>query len=284
MARPALRVLLAALLALAVALAAGCGGGGGGGEDLTQGLTPAEILQRSASAAADAGPFRIALGLKGTVDVTQRSALPQGLGGFLDGPIDITGEGPVDPPDRASIDATAKIARIGLQVNLTRVGDNVYVGILGQDFRVALPPEQVGLLDLGDLYPTLVSWTVRPQEAGREEIAGDPVVKVTGALDPTKALADLGPVLGASGDVTPAEARRALREGTAEFWVGTEDLLPRRVHLVLRGTGQGVAEGVGAIDLDLTADFSAWGEAVDIPEPQNARELDPDQLGGLVSP
>jgi hypothetical protein len=127
-----------------------------------------------------------------------------------------------------------------------------------------------------------VGWTAAPQEAGREEIDGDPVVKITGRIDPAKALADLGPALGASGEVTPAEARRALERGTVEFWVGTEDLLPRRVHAVLRGDGQGVAEGLGAIDLDLSADFSDWGEVVDIPEPQNARPLDPDAIGGLV--
>ncbi|HTI34795.1 MAG TPA: hypothetical protein VL422_14035, partial [Miltoncostaea sp.] len=127
MARPALRVLLAALVALAVALTAACGGGGdGGGPDMTQGLTPTQILDRSAAAAADAGPFRIAFGLKGTLDVTQPGALPSGLGRLLDGPVDISGEGPVDPPDKASIDASAKVSGIGLQVNLTRVGENVY--------------------------------------------------------------------------------------------------------------------------------------------------------------
>jgi hypothetical protein len=282
MARPALRALVAALLAVLVALVAACGGGDGGGEDMTEGLTPAEILSRSTDAAAEADQFRIAFAVEGTVDVTQPGALPQGLGRLIDGPIDISGEGPVDPPDAASIDASARVSGIGLQVNLTRVGDSVYVGILGQDFQLDLPPEQVALLDFGDLYPTLVGWTAAPQEAGREEIDGDPVVKITGRIDPAKALADLGPALGASGEVTPAEARRALERGTVEFWVGTEDLLPRRVHAVLRGDGQGVAEGLGAIDLDLSADFSDWGEVVDIPEPQNARPLDPDAIGGLV--
>jgi hypothetical protein len=281
-ARPAPRALLALLVVAALALAAACGGSDDGGEDMTQGLTPTEILSRSADAAAEAGPFRISLALRGTLDVTRPDALPQGFGQLLNGAIDISGEGPVDPPDAASIDASAKVSGIGLQVNLTRVGDNVYVGVLGQDFQLDLPPQQVALLDFGDLYPTLVGWTTDPADAGREEIDGDQTVKITGTLDPAKALADLGPALGASGDVTPAEARRALQEGTAEFWVGTGDLLPRRVHVVLRGDGRGVVDGVGAIDLDLTADFTDWGERVDIPEPQDARPLDPDALGGLV--
>lgn len=282
MPRPILRVALAALLLLTLAVAAACGGGDDGGQDVTQGLTPSEILARSADAATAAGPFRIALTVQGTVDVTRPDALPSGLGQLLNGQIDITGEGPVDPPDRASIDATAKVSRIGLQVNLTRVGENVYVGILGQDFKLDLPPEQVALLDFGDLYPTLAGWTTDPAEAGREDIDGTSTVKITGTLDPAKALGDLGPVLGATGDVTPAEARRALQEGTAEFWIGTGDLLPRRVHVVLRGDGRGVVDGVGAIDLDLTADFTDWGQQVDIPEPQDARPLDPSGLGGLV--
>lgn len=282
MARPALRALLAALVALAVAMTAACGGGGGGGTDMTQGLTPAQILDKSAAAATDAGPFRIAFALKGTLDVTRPDALPAGLGRLLDGPVDLSGEGPVVPPDKASIDASAKVSGIGLQVNLTRVGENVYVGILGRDFKLDLPAAQVGLLSFGGLYPTLVSWTTQPQEAGREEIDGTSVVKVTGTLDPAKVLADLGPALGASGQVTPAQARRALQQGTAEFWVATDDLRPRRVHVVLKGDGTGVVAGVGAIDVDLTADFTNWGEQVDIPEPQDAQPLDPNGLGGLL--
>src|SRR3712207_1799880 len=114
MACPALRALLAALVALVLVAAAACGGGDDGGEDIAQGLTPAQILSRSADATVEAGPFRIALAVKGTADVTRPGALPQGLGQLLDGPIDISGEGPVDPPDAASIDASARVSGIGL--------------------------------------------------------------------------------------------------------------------------------------------------------------------------
>ena len=283
MARPAPRTLALALIAVLVALvAAGCGGGGdGGGEDLTEGLTPAELLTRSAAAAGDLESFRIALAVKGTTEVSSAAGLPQGLGGLLNGPIDLSGEGPVAPPDRASIDATLRVSGIGLQVNLTRVGDEVFLGVLGQDFVLDLPPEQVGLLDFGDLYPTLASWTTDPAEAGREDVDGDPTVKLTGTLDPAAALGDLGPLLG-TGAITPAQARRAVSEGTVEMWIGTEDLLPRRVHLVLKADGTGVADGVGKVDIDLTADFSAFDEPVDIQAPSNPQPLDPDQLGSLV--
>ena len=43
----------------------------------------------------------------------------------------------------------------------------------------------------------------------------------------------------------------------------------------------GLAEGVGPVSVDLTANMSAWGEPVDIAAPANPRDLDADQLGGL---
>jgi hypothetical protein len=277
MARP-LRGILPPLvvLALAAGLLSGCGGDGG--EDRSQGLMPAELLDQSAQAAQEAGPFRIALEVTGQVDVADASAAPGGE--LLSGPLDISGEGPVEPPDRASIDASIELSGLPLQINITRVGDEVFVGALGQDFRVDLPPEQVALLDFGSLYPTLVDWIATPAEDGREEIDGTETVKVTGEIDPARALADLAPLLGGEAP-SAARARQAVREGTVEAWIGTEDLLPRRVHLVLEADAARIVEGVRQVSIDLTADMSAWGEPVDIAAPANPRELDPDQLGGL---
>ena len=280
MARPARRALAIALLIVAAALLVAACGGGGDGEDRAAGLTPAELLDQSSEAAAALESFRIALEVTGDLEVSAAAGLPSGVGGLLNGPLDISGDGPVKPPDRASIDLQIQVSGLPLQGNLTRVGDEVFLGVLGQDFRVDLPPEQVALLDFGDLYPTLASWTTDPVEAGREDIEGEQTVKVTGALDPATALGDLGPLLGA-GSVTPAQARRAVKEGTVEFWIGTGDLRPRRVHLVLKADGTGIAEGVGAIDIDLTATFSAFDEPVDIQAPSNPQTLDPDQLGSI---
>ena len=279
MARP-LRGLLAplAVLALAAGLLAGCGGGDGGGEDRAQGLTPAELLDQSAAAAQEAGPFRIALEATGQIDVADAAAVPGG--NLLNGPLDISGEGPVDPPDKASIDASIELSGLPLQINITRVGDEVFVGALGQDFRVDLPPEQVALLDFGSLYPTLVDWMASPTEDGREEIDGTETVKVSGEIDPVRALGSLAPLLGGEAPAA-AQARAALRQGTVETWIGTEDLLPRRVHLVLDADAARIAEGVGQVNIDLTATMSAWGEPVDIQAPANPRELNTDQLGGL---
>jgi hypothetical protein len=270
---------IAVALAISVGFATGCGGGGGGGgPDLTQGLTPAQLLKQSSDAFAAAQSFRIGLEATGDISLTDPVSGPAAL---LNGPLELSGEGPVEPPDKASIDTSLQLGGIPLQVNLTRVGGEVFLGALGQDFKIALPPEQVALLDLGALYPTLVGWTTNPAEAGRESIDGTETVKVTGTVDAAKALADLGPLLGA-GNISAAEADKAVRTGTVEFWIGTEDLLPRRIHLVLEADGSAISSTVGAVDIDLTANLSAFGDPVDITAPTNPSDLNLNDLGSLV--
>jgi predicted small secreted protein len=283
MARSITRPLLAALLALAAALAlAGCGGGGGGGKDISAGLTAQQLLDRSSAEAAKLQSFRIAIDGTGRIDLAQGAGVPGAS--LLNGPITVSGEGPVQPPDRASIDAKLALTSLSPQVNLTRVGDEVFVGVLGQDFRVALPPSQVALFDFGQLYPTLAGWVTNPVEAGREDVGGSPTVKVTGGVDAAKAFADLAPLLQAQGApaVAPAKLKRAVEEGTVEAWIGTEDLRPRRVHIVLKADGSGVVTSVRTIDVDLTATLSAFDEPVDIQAPRNPRQLDLTQLGSLA--
>lgn len=283
MPRPAARILVAIVLAaIAAVVLTACGGssGGGGGKDETAGLTPARILSRSSAAARQLHSFRIAVDGTGSADVSGRASSIPGAG-LLKGPLQISAAGPVQPPDRVSLDAKLGIGGPSLQVNVTRVGDGVYLGLLGTDYAVNLPRRDVALLDLGDLYPTLAGWMTHPKEAGRADVNGDPTVEITGAIDPEKALADLRPLLG-GGSVTPAQARRALKSGTVEAWIGTRDLRPRKVHLVLSADGAGVAKGVGAVTADITATLSDFDAPVDIPAPTGARPLDLHGLGGLI--
>jgi hypothetical protein len=282
MPRPAARILFAiALAAVAALVLTACGGSGGsGGKDETAGLTPAQILSRSSAAARELHSFRVAIDGTGSADVSGADSSIPGAG-LLKGPLRISAEGPVQPPDRVSLDAKLGIGGPSLQVNVTRVGDGVYLGLLGTDYSVDVPRQEVGLLDLGALYPTLAGWMTDPKEAGRADVGGDPTVEIAGAIDPAKALADLGPLLG-GGSVTPAQARRALKSGTVEAWIGTEDLRPRKVHVVLSADGAGVAQGVGAVTADITATLSDFDAPVDIPAPKDAKPLDLSSLGGLV--
>lgn len=282
MARSLTRTLGAALLALAAVLALTACGGDGGGEDISKGLGPQQLLDRSAAEAAKLESFRIAIEATGRIQPAPSAG--GAAAGLLDGPLALTGEGPVQPPDRASIDAKLELAAFAPQVNLTRVGDEVFVGVLGQDLKLALPPEQVALFDFGAFYPTLTGWITDPVEAGREDIDGSPTVKVDGSVDAVAVLKDLQPLL-TSGDSVLAfntkEAQAALEGSTVQTWIGTEDLRPRRVRLVLKAADLSGLP-VTAIDLDLTADLSAFDEPVDIQAPRNARPLSLDQLGALT--
>jgi hypothetical protein len=276
-------MLLAIALAIGAALLlSACGGGGGGsGKDETAGLTPAQILSRSADAARALHSFRIAIDGTGSADVSGGASSSVPGASLLKGPLQISAEGPVQQPDRVSLDAKIGLGGPSLQVNLTRVGDGVYLGVLGTDYSLDVPRREVALLNVGDLYPTLARWMTDPKEAGRADVNGDPTVEITGAIDPEKALADLGPLLG-GGSVTPTQARRVLKSGTVEAWVGTADLRPRKVHVVLSADGTGVAQGVGAVTADITATLSDFDAPVDIPAPRDAKPLDLSRLGSLV--
>lgn len=273
-------IALVALIAVGLAACGGGSDGGGGGENKAEGLTPAQLLAQSSTAAQALTSFRVDLAATGQIDLPA-SAGGGGIGGLVQGPLDISGEGPVQPPDKASLDVKLGLSGLPLQGNVTRVGDEVYLGFLGQDFQVDLPPEQVALLDLGSLYPTLVDWAENPVAAGTEEIDGTSTVKVDADLDAAAALTALAPALGVTG-VTPAKATAALRTGRFEAWIGTEDLLPRRVHVVLAADGAGLQRGLGDINLDLTVNLSAFDEPVDITAPANARPLDLNDLGSLI--
>jgi hypothetical protein len=273
-------IALAALIAVGLAACGGDGGGdGGGGENAAEGLTPAQLLTRSSAAAQELTSFHAVVAATGQIDLSGGGG--DDVGGLLRGPLDISGEGPVQPPDKASLDVRLGLSGLPLQGNVTRVGDDVYVSFLGQDFALDLPPEQVALLDLGALYPTLVEWAKAPVAAGTEEIDGASTVKVEADLDPARALTSLAPVLGVSG-VTPARAAAALRTGRFEAWIGTEDLLPRRVHVGLAADGARLQQDLGDVELDLTVDLSDFDAPVDITAPSDARPLDLNDLGSLV--
>lgn len=268
---------VAAALA-AVSLLAACGGGDDdGGVDNTTGLTPAQIVERSADAARDLQSFRFGFALDGTADLG--IAPDSSLGGILGGEIEIDGEGPVHPPDQASIDATLTLSGLPVQVNLTRVGDEVVLAALGTNIGLNVPSEQLALLNFGEVYPEIAGWLVDPVEDGRERVDDVQTVRITGAIDPAAAVSALGPLLGSA---TPGPGAGEGLAGTATLWIATDDFVPRRVHLTLTGTAAGLLPGAGDVDLTLEANVSEINSAADVVLPQVDDTMDLDRLGSLI--
>ena len=272
---PLARIATAVAASLAaVALIAGCGGDyGGPATDATSGLTPREVLTASAEAARGLDAFRMAFEATGTADLG-----PQ-VSGLLGQAIDISGEGLVRPPDATAIDATVDVARLPLQVNLTRLGDDVVVGALGRSIALELAPETLAYLDFGSAYPELTEWITEPAVEAGGEVAGTPTVSVSGGLDPDRVLGALEPLLG---DAVAADVPAGALTGTATIQIGVEDLLPRRVEVRVTGDAGALAPGAGPLDLAITADLGDFGTTDQVTLPPADETLRPDQLGSLL--
>lgn len=263
--------LLAAPLA-ALALAAGCGGDDGG-EDRAEGLTAAQVLERSADAYRELESFRIAFELAGSADLGPEATR------LLGDEIDVSGEGVVRPPDEAAIDATVRVAGLPIQAGLTRAGAQVVLSALGRDIGVDVDPSTLDFLDFRAAYPELTGWVDAPERTEGERIDGTDTVAVSGPVDPQRALAALGPLLG---DAAARPGAANAVSGTATIWVGTGDLVPRRINVILRGDAGRIAPGAGALDLSLTADLGEIDSAGEVVLPPAEDRLRPDELGSII--
>jgi hypothetical protein len=272
------RLLALTLVALVAALVAGCSGGG---EDMTEGRTPAQLLDEAVRQAQALDTYRVAIG--GTLAVGT-----QGAGGAVANltrePIEIEGEGRADPPERAAVDATVNLSGLPVQVSVTKVGGELYIGAIGQDIRLDVPAAQVESFDPGLLLPTLARWMTDPEETAREDVEGEPAVRLSGRVDPEAVLADIGPLLGSTAGAPDRDAvADALRDGTVDVWVGTEDLRPRRVRVDLRvPDARALSPQLRSLTVDLTVTVTGYDEPVQIEAPADARVLGLDELGGLA--
>lgn len=284
------RALLALVLALAAVAFAGCGSDGDeAGADRTADLTPAQIVMESGVALGEATGYRIAADGVIEVQAAPGAALPGGVGALLDGGQRISGEGAIDAADEAAtFDLAARIAGLTIQANLTKVGDDLYLNALGRDLRIDLPAEQVGSVDPASLAPALLSWMVEPERVGDERVGDADTVRVAGRIDPARALADISALTGA-GTVDPAELERlrgqlaaAVERDRIEVWVGTADLLPRRIAVDLRLAGD-IAElpEISAAAVDATVDLSEYDEDVTIRAPADAQPVAVEDLFNL---
>lgn len=291
------RLAALALATVAVLPLAACSGGGSDqGEDLTVGRTPAQLLTQSAAAAAKLRTFRVDVTGEATTALTPAAARTlSGPASLLQGRIPFSGAGPVVQPDRFALDISVEPRGLPVQTNLTRVGDNLYLSIIGRDYRLQAPATQVRRLDTRQLFTSIASWVAAPRADGTEEIDGARTVKVTGTVD-TRAIArDLATLLagvtGVGGVVpTPAQitARAArlqpqLATSEATLWVRTADLRPARARVSVDLPNAGVlATELKSLTLEATVSLSDLDGDLSVSEPTNATPLSAGSLGGLL--
>lgn len=258
------------------------------------GLTADEILRKSTAAADGLTAFT----LTGDATVQARAtgeaggALPAVVAQALNGGVKITGTGPVNG-DSASFDFDATLAGLpAIQGNVTKVGGGLYVGVLGTDYKVDLPADQVAAVVPANLISGLLGWATAPAEAGRETVDGTETVHLTAKLDLKQSLDAIAGAVAAigGGEVSPATLRRsetelraAVTERALDLWIGVDDLIPRRIVAKLRFAGKIAALPPlrsGSLDLDVR--FSKIGEEVAISAPATTQVLDLGRLRSLA--
>lgn len=277
------------LIAAGLIATAGCGGGGSA--DRVSGLTPEEILRQSHAAADALTAFTLTADTRVQARVTA-GALPKLVEQALTGSVGLKGTGPVNGGS-ASFDFDARLTGLpDIQGNVTKVGGALYVGVLGTDYKVAVPAKQVESVVPAELAGGLLAWATAPMEVGRETVDGTKTVHLTAAVDLDRALGAISGAVAALGgsDVPAATLRRsatqlrtAIKEQTLDMWIGIDDLIPRRVRARLRFDGRVDAlPQVRSGSLDLDAHLSKIGEAVAITAPATSQVLDLDRLRSLA--
>lgn len=283
--------LVACAAALGIVGIAGCGGSGGA--DLTKDRTPDQILKDAQGAAAGQTQFRVTVegSAKGVVS-TRSARTPAILIRTLGGGIRANGQGTVNGDD-ATLDFDASLASLpSVQGNVTKVGGRVFVGLLGSDYRIALPEDRVREAHPALLPSGLLTWITSPRVEGRETVDGTETVRMTGQVDLDVVSRDALNVLSRieTGAVRPEDIRRSipeLRRGltrrSVEMWIGTRDLLPRRVVVTLGLRGRITAfPEISRADVTFDTRFDDYGKSVTITEPATDRTLDLDSLGSIL--
>jgi hypothetical protein len=271
-------VLTASLAALALAsgLAAGCGGGE---TDATAGLSPTQILERSRRAAEATGSYVVTIEGSSTAAL-RAGARPGGLAALLAGPVRLSGEGRIRRGAMA-LDAEVTAGGLPVQASLTLIDDGLYLSLLGRSFRLQTPPGRVAAIEPARLASALLGWVASPREVTREKVDGTRTVHLRGEVDPA-ALGDIGGIVALLTGHEGGRATAKLRAGTIDVWVGTADLLPRRVRVSLVASGIDPLPAVRRLTLDATVGFRDYGAEVRIEAPAGAQPVRPEDLGALA--
>lgn len=130
-------------------------------------------------------------------------------------------------------------------------------------------------------YAGLFAGVFKVEEAGEQEIGGVPTSHYTGTIDLTKVLANFGDVVGAEVDeATREQLEMAIDQFEAvgideripfELWVD-EDGFPRRQRISMDFAG--LVPGAEDASMDMTVDYSAFNEPVEIEVPPKAQVTD----------
>ncbi len=258
--------------------------GCGGGTDLTQGMSADQLLSESVTRTGAVASYRFGLDLDATLEVSGAGAFT----GILSTPLEISGEGAATKSGDFSLDATADLGPAAIQANITRVGDALYLSVLGQAIRLDVPAATVRSLNAARLAPAIAGWITDAEIVGTEEVDGVPVVHIRGRVD-EKALADsiAGLVEGlGAGDAVNAGAGGTdgdLDTGVVDVWVGQEDLLIHRTTAEVVSKDQlATIPAVGSLDIRISVTLSEFGATVAILAPSGARTVNLDSIASLL--
>ena len=274
-------IALMALVAVPVTLA-GCGGGADAGA--TEGMSAQQILDQASSKTEALTSYRFGVDVKATAEVSAGGA----VGDLLRNPVDISGEGAAKDPGDFTLDVTANLGPGPIQANITKVGDALYLTVLGQAITLDVDPTTVASLDATKLAPAIAGWITNPQIVGTEDVDGVQVVHIRGDVDETALAEDIGGLtdgLGAEGAVKPGAGGAAgdLETGVVDVWVGQEDMLIHRAAAdVVSKDPLAAAEAVKAIDLKVSASISDFNAPVEVTAPTGARQVSLDSIAGLL--
>jgi hypothetical protein len=297
--------LLALLLALTALVLGACGGsddeGGSSTEDVNELLTQTFTGDKQM----DSGKVSLAFTLQAQGEGAEE----------LQGPVEVTLDGPFDASDQDSMPKFALKAAFegagqSLSAGATSTGEKGYVSFQGTDYVVAdevfqqfktqyeqARQQAEGQQRQGQSLATLGldprKWLTDPQNAGEAQVGDTDTIKITAGIDVNKLLDDANTALAAAsalgatqGQQIPEklteeqkqQAAEAIKDPKIEIYTGKDDKILRRLVLSLGLEDEGSS---GTISFDVS--ITDLNESQDIPEPQDAQPFDQllSQLGGL---
>lgn len=213
-----------------------------------------------------------------------------------------SGDADVDQENQ-EIDMTMDLGLLGGEMQIVMADGVVYMrSPLFQDADtewISLDPSEMSPEDAAQFggfgagttdpsaYAGLFAGVFKVEEAGEQEIGGVPTTHYTGTIDLTRVLENFGDVVGAEVDeATRDQLEMAVDQFEAlgiddripfELWVD-EDGLPRRQRISMDvgelATGAGGMPGIEDARFEMTVDYSAFDEPVEIDVPPASQVTD----------